>query len=316
MKIVPDDARVARSADGAPLEATLAPRLPLHPNIVCVRAVAHSARPASPHDSAGSMDAGDGVCGGPAASASRGGGATWLVLDFCDGGTLRDAVERGVLADWAALRGGGGRTGGTAPAAAGRACLAPPLAASSSLAAVAADVAAGLAALHAAGVAHGDLTSTNVLLSAAGPASPLGWTARLADFGLASPCGSGDADAAASAPPYGTVTHMPPEALSGSAPGPSPAGDVWAFGVLLWEAAHGSRAWASMPHARVVATVAVERSRLAWSPGAPRWAADLAAACWADDPADRPTAAMLVEAVAAARAAEREGEAGAAAVAA
>lgn len=106
---------------------------------------------------------------------------------------------------------------------------------------------------------------------------------------------------------------MPPEALAGGgagARGPTPAGDVWAYGVLLWEAAHGCRAWASMTHAQVVAAVSVRGTRLAWSPRAPRWAASLAAACWADDPASRPTAADLVAAVAAA------GDGGAAAAAA
>ena len=303
---MPDDALVSRDANGTPLEAALGRRLPTHPNLVRVRAAAHAAPPPGPHDSAGSVEV-----DGPGVAAAGGGGATWLVLDFADGGTLRDAAERGVLA----AAPGVSADGGGADAAS---LVAPAV-----LAALAADVAAGLAALHAAGVAHGDLTSTNVLLAsgradgesgaAAAPpltAPPFPWTARISDYGLAAPVAG---PAPASAPPYGTVTHMPPEALAGGgagARGPTPAGDVWAYGVLLWEAAHGCRAWASMTHAQVVAAVSVRGTRLAWSPRAPRWAASLAAACWADDPASRPTAADLVAAVAAA------GDGGAAAAAA
>ena len=68
--------------------------------------------------------------------------------------------------------------------------------------------------------------------------------------------------------------------------------------MLLWELAHGSRAWASMSHAQVVAAVAVRKTLLKWddvvgegeggeeSPLA--WAAALAADCWKEDPAARP----------------------------
>ena len=98
---------------------------------------------------------------------------------------------------------------------------------------------------------------------------------------------------------------MSPEILA-SGSGPSAAGDAWAFGVLLWELAHGSRAWASMSHAQVVSAVAVRKTLLRWddivveedeskskssssrkSPLA--FAAELAADCWREDPAARPT---------------------------
>ena len=433
VKVVPDDARVPRAPDGTPLEALLSARL-RHPNLVRMRAAARSAPPSGPHDSAGSYG-GAGAAGGPAASASAaslgggGGGAaaaqaaaaagacaapggvvaaakgaTWMVMDFCGGGTLLDAAERGVLRSARAMAGAAGiaddeeerpppgaPSGATTPPPR-RPCVSP-----AALAAAAADVAAGVLALHSAGVAHGDLTGTNVLLasaasleeaaeaatapgsgsgSAAAAASGGGaaargkWRAVVADYGLAAPlagCPTGifGSEAAASAhaaaadesasvvagwrslssaaaggsgkgggptpsaatatprssldagqrpspalngfelhplpeaivgaPPYGTVTHMPPEVLvSGS--GPSAAGDAWAFGVLLWELAHGSRAWASMSHAQVMTAVAVRKTLLKWddvvvegeeSPLA--WAAALAADCWNEDPAGRPS---------------------------
>ena len=433
VKVVPDDARVPRAPDGTPLEALLSARL-RHPNLVRMRAAARSAPPSGPHDSAGSYG-GAGAAGGPAASASAaslgggGGGAaaaqaaaaagacaapggvfaaakgaTWMVMDFCGGGTLLDAAERGVLRSARAMAGAAGIADDEEerppPGAPNGATTPPPrrpFVSPAALAAAAADVAAGVLALHSAGVAHGDLTGTNVLLAsaasleeavevAAAPGSGSGsaaaaasgggsaargkWRAIVADYGLAAPLagcptgifGSGAAasahaaavdesasviagwrslsnaaaggsgkggdptpsaatatprssldagqrpspalngfelhplpEAIVGAPPYGTVTHMPPEVLA-SGSGPSAAGDAWAFGVLLWELAHGSRAWASMSHAQVMTAVAVRKTLLKWddvivegeeSPLA--WAAALAADCWNEDPAGRPS---------------------------
>ena len=75
---------------------------------------------------------------------------------------------------------------------------------------VAAQVADGMAFLHARGVAHGDLTGGNVLL-ASDPASPSGVTAKIADFGLARSLG---VQSKIETHTYGTVTHMPPELLT------------------------------------------------------------------------------------------------------
>lgn len=92
--------------------------------------------------------------------------------------------------------------------------------------ALAVGVAAGLTAIHAAGLAHGDLTPGNVLLSPFGP--------KVIDFGLASLIEALDPT---TGPSYGTPGWLAPERLAGSPPA-QPA-DVYAWGVLVGWAATG-----------------------------------------------------------------------------
>lgn len=81
------------------------------------------------------------------------------------------------------------------------------------------DVAAALAAFHAAGLVHRDLKCGNVLLDGAG-------RARLADFGLTAEAGS-------RLPPGGSPYNASPQQLRGD---PAlPADDLYAFGALLYE---------------------------------------------------------------------------------
>ncbi|HVM45202.1 MAG TPA: serine/threonine-protein kinase, partial [Candidatus Thermoplasmatota archaeon] len=90
------------------------------------------------------------------------------------------------------------------------------------------DVLDGLAALHDAGVAHGDVKAANVLLDAQG-------RAHLADFGLAR---AHDAEATLTfAGAQGTLAAMAPEQLSG-APA-TRASDLYAAGALLYRLASG-----------------------------------------------------------------------------
>ncbi|GAB3857010.1 hypothetical protein GCM10028801_14960 [Nocardioides maradonensis] len=85
---------------------------------------------------------------------------------------------------------------------------------------VVAQVAEGLAEAHRVGLLHRDIKAANVLLRDRGE----GWTAYLADFGLARPAG-GPGDGA------GTPAYLAPEVAEG---GPSTvASDVYAMGCLL-----------------------------------------------------------------------------------
>lgn len=89
-----------------------------------------------------------------------------------------------------------------------------------------ADVARALESVHATGLVHRDLKCGNVLLDADG-------RARLSDFGLAAlaglPAGGGS--------PY----HMSPQQLRGEPA--SPADDLYAFGVLLYELLSAHPPW-------------------------------------------------------------------------
>ena len=89
-----------------------------------------------------------------------------------------------------------------------------------------ADVARGLAAVHAAGLVHCDVKSDNVLIGASG--------AKLGDFGLA--VGFDDPQTASV---RGTPIYMAPELLRGAAP--SVASDQFGWCVSLFEAIAGRR---------------------------------------------------------------------------
>jgi hypothetical protein len=87
-----------------------------------------------------------------------------------------------------------------------------------------AGVADGVAALHAHGIVHRDLKTSNVLLTERGEAV-------LADFGLAAAVGALDA------PTEGSPFSMSPQQLDGAVPAESD--DVYALGVLAYELATG-----------------------------------------------------------------------------
>src|SRR5258705_481485 len=96
---------------------------------------------------------------------------------------------------------------------------------------VAAQVAHGLEALHAAGVIHGDLKPSN-LMGLPGPAAgqrPPG--VRLLDFGLAAILGRDDQSH------RGTAGYAAPEVVRGDPP--SRAADLYGFGALLFTLAAG-----------------------------------------------------------------------------
>jgi serine/threonine-protein kinase len=124
-----------------------------------------------------------------------------LVMDLIGGGSLRDYLDdRGTL---------------------------PPAEAATLLA----QVAAALAEAHKAGVVHRDLKPDNVLLDRSNPRT----TARLTDFGIARTL-----DAPGLTTPdalVGTPSYMAPEVICGSRT--SPAVDVYAFGILLYELVAG-----------------------------------------------------------------------------
>jgi serine/threonine-protein kinase len=89
-------------------------------------------------------------------------------------------------------------------------------------------VAAAVAAAHAAGVVHRDLKPRNVLVSPAGEA-------KVVDFGLARV--EGEVALTRTGTPMGSPYYMSPEQVRGEHP--TPATDVWALGVILYEALTG-----------------------------------------------------------------------------
>jgi hypothetical protein len=145
-------------------------------------------------------------------------------------------------------------------------------------------VARALTVVHAAGVVHRDLKPANVLLGPAGPC--------LVDFGIARP-----ADAATSftgtGEIIGSMGWMAPEVLRQERSGP-PA-DVFGWGAVVAYAATGRRPFGDGPEAAVAHRV------LAGPPpdlrGLPPRLAGAVAAALQPEPAARPSAAALADAL-------------------
>ncbi len=89
-------------------------------------------------------------------------------------------------------------------------------------------VAAGLAAAHRAGILHRDIKASNIMLDGAGAEV----FACVTDFGLAR-TNKGDSTVMTVGGVAGTLGYMAPELFYGDAP--SPASDVFAFGVVIYQ---------------------------------------------------------------------------------
>ena len=125
-------------------------------------------------------------------------GRIWLVMEFVDGRSLSQMIEQDGALDPAVV------------------------------ADIGAQVAAGLAAAHAAGTTHRDVKPGNVLVSVDG-------VAKISDFGIART--AGDPALTQSGLLTGTPHYFSPELARGGDPGF--ANDVWALGATLYAAIEG-----------------------------------------------------------------------------
>lgn len=150
---------------------------------------------------------------------------------------------------------------------------------SAPLLALAAGLAEGLAAIHAAGVVHRDLKPSNILLADDGP--------RVIDFGISR---AADASVLTSTGLIvGSPGFMSPEQADGGEVGPP--SDVFSFGAVLAYAATGRSPFGTGSTPALVYRVVHGAPAL---DGIPAEASDLIGRCLAKDPARRPTAADLL----------------------
>ncbi|MEV6595997.1 serine/threonine-protein kinase [Actinoplanes sp. NPDC051346] len=147
---------------------------------------------------------------------------------------------------------------------------------------VTSEVAAALAAAHARGIVHRDVTPANVMLTPAG--------AKVVDFGISALIGENDIDPDGSL--LGTPAYLAPERLEGGQV--SPATDVYAVGLLIYRTLIGQLPW------DVGTTTALLRAHQYTEPeplppvdGLPAAVSALIARCLEKRPSDRPSSAEL-----------------------
>ena len=144
-----------------------------------------------------------------------------------------------------------------------------------SLMALAAGLAEGLAAIHAAGVVHRDLKPSNVLLAEDGP--------RVIDFGISEAAEA--SVAAASDVLIGSPGYMSPEQVMGMDIGP--ASDIFSLGAVLTFAATGQGPFGTGSHAALIYRLVNNPANLDDLSGELR---PLVSRCLAKQPGDRPAA--------------------------
>jgi len=187
---------------------------------------------------------------------------TWIVQEWCDGGTL------------------------------GKYCSKPRMSGTSLLEVIEiiTEVAGAGAYLHSRGIIHGDLTGNNVLLKS--QISRKGYVCKVCDFGLARILEGGTTEIFTKT--MGTVTHMPPELFFEHLECVSLTAkvDVYALGILLWQALTGDQPFKGFSAAQVVVRVAKGRM-LILPEGTPKDIADLYKLCTTADPKGRPDLSVI-----------------------
>lgn len=207
-------------------------------------------------------------------SSLSGGQETFVVMEWCDRGSLESAVSDGVFHLHQTDR--------------WHQQANMPLICATLL-----DISAGMAYLHKMHILHCDLKLRNALLKSSQD-DWRGFTVKVSDFGLSKLMPDSHMqydDSLATDEVAGTVTHMAPELLSGCKM--SSAADVYAFGVLMYELWTGKIAFPGLSKVQVMVGVVSSGLRPAFPLHCPIWYSSLAAACWAQSAASRPSFAAL-----------------------
>src|SRR5436305_4447542 len=150
-----------------------------------------------------------------------------------------------------------------------------------------AQVCDGLAHAHSAGILHRDVKPSNVLLMDGERVS-----ARVLDFGLAQMAEAETLTEAGDVP--GTLAYISPERLAGEQA--TEAADVWAVGVMLWEALAGRHPfWRGSMLETAHAIEAGARPLGDLRPGLPKRLLRIVDRALSQDPGKRPSARELAD---------------------
>jgi hypothetical protein len=183
-------------------------------------------------------------------------GHVYIAYEYVGGRTLREAMRGGELRDGQAVE-------------------------------AAAQILDGLAHAHSRGIVHRDVKPSNVLL-----AEDEGISVRLLDFGLAQFDEAETLTAVGDVP--GTLAYISPERLRGEEA--CSASDIWAVGVLLWEALAGKHPFWGVPLPQMAGTIEAGCPPLQPErPDLPKRLLGAISHALAHDPARRPPAAALAK---------------------
>ncbi|HEU0335684.1 MAG TPA: serine/threonine-protein kinase [Gaiellaceae bacterium] len=181
-------------------------------------------------------------------------GHVYIAYEYVQGRTMREALRNGGLTDAETLE-------------------------------AAAQILDGLAHAHGRGIVHRDVKPSNVLV-----ADEAQLSVKLLDFGLAQFDEADTLTAVGDVP--GTLAYIAPERLHGQEA--TAASDVWAVGVLLWEALAGQHPFWGVPLPSVAAAIEAGAPPLQTQrPDLPKRLVAAVTRALAVDPARRPRAAEL-----------------------
>lgn len=183
-------------------------------------------------------------------------GHVYIAYEYVRGTTLRDLLRQGLVTDRSAVE-------------------------------IAAQVLDGLAHAHRTGIVHRDVKPSNILVEEGTPVS-----VKLLDFGLAQFDDADTLTAVGDVP--GTLAYIPPERLRGQ--DASNGSDIWAVGVMLWEALVGRHPFWGVPLPQVAAAIEAGAPPLsAERPDLPRRLVAAVASALHVDPSKRPSATRLAQ---------------------
>ena len=191
---------------------------------------------------------------------------TWIVMEFCDRGSLATAVKtRAFFFDQDENK--------------------PNFTA---MLLTALDIASAMDYLHSQTVIHGDLKAQNVLLKSSNT-DRRGFYCKVGDFGLSRVTLNNTHIETFTC---GTVRYMPPELLKDGLM--TPAVDVYSYGMMMFELVSGQKPYPGKHHSDIIVSV-VHGRRPVIPHHCPREFASLIQDCWHQDHTKRPPFRRILE---------------------